>query len=166
MGFDEWQEVSRRGYKKSSKQDDVARISTSIYVTNFPISFTAKDLYHTCKQDGHVVDSFIPVKKAKDGKRFAFVKFINVFNVERLVNNLCTIWIGRLKLHANVARFSRESKKDSNLSEQRTNEMCKYSQGSGGQQGARIRVLVNLMLTWCRAMSFESDSGKSSRHSA
>ncbi|GJY07024.1 RNA-directed DNA polymerase, eukaryota [Tanacetum coccineum] len=66
MGFDEWQEVSRRGYKKSSKQDDVARISTSIYVTNFPISFTAKDLYHTCKQYGHVVDSFIPVKKAKD----------------------------------------------------------------------------------------------------
>ncbi|GJY21566.1 RNA-directed DNA polymerase, eukaryota [Tanacetum coccineum] len=110
MGFDEWQEVSRRGYKKSSKQDDVARISTSIYVTNFPISFTAKDLYHTCKQYGHVVDSFIPVKNAKDGKRFGFVKFINVFNVERLVNNLCTIWIGRLKLHANVARFSRESK--------------------------------------------------------
>ncbi|GKD26932.1 RNA-directed DNA polymerase, eukaryota, partial [Tanacetum coccineum] len=160
MGFDEWQEVSRRGYKKSSKQDDVARISTSIYVTNFPISFTAKDLYHTCKQYGHVVDSFIPVKKAKDGKRFGFVKFINVFNVERLVNNLCTIWIGRLKLHANVARFSRESKKDSNLSEQRTNEMCnsKVQEGNKGVKDSGVgKSYVNVV----QGNVLKGDSGNS-----
>nr|GEX18414.1 RNA-directed DNA polymerase, eukaryota [Tanacetum cinerariifolium] len=47
MGFDEWQEVSRRGYKKGSKHDDVTRISTSVFVTNFPTSFTAKELYLT-----------------------------------------------------------------------------------------------------------------------
>nr|GEV94238.1 RNA-directed DNA polymerase, eukaryota, reverse transcriptase zinc-binding domain protein [Tanacetum cinerariifolium] len=40
-------------------------------------------------------------------KRFGFVRFINVFDVERLVNNLCTIWIGRYKIHANIARFQR-----------------------------------------------------------
>nr|GEX02955.1 RNA-directed DNA polymerase, eukaryota [Tanacetum cinerariifolium] len=107
MGFDDWQQVSRRSYKKSSKEDDVARISTSIYVTNFAISSSAKDLYHTCKQYGHVVDSFIPVKKSKDGKRFGFVKFINVFDIDILVGNLCTVWIGSHRLHANVARFSR-----------------------------------------------------------
>ncbi|GJW26521.1 RNA-directed DNA polymerase, eukaryota [Tanacetum coccineum] len=113
MGFDDWQQVSRRSYKKSSKEDDVARISTSIYVTNFPISSTAKDLFHYCKQYGHVVDSFIPAKKSKDGKRFGFVKFINVFDVDRLVGNLCTVWIGSHRLHANVARFSRPVAKDS-----------------------------------------------------
>nr|GEV14119.1 RNA-directed DNA polymerase, eukaryota [Tanacetum cinerariifolium] len=63
----EHEEVSRRGYKKGSKHDDVTRISTSVFVTNFPTSFTAKELYLTCKQYGHVVDSFIPVKKTKDG---------------------------------------------------------------------------------------------------
>ncbi|GKE85427.1 nucleotide-binding alpha-beta plait domain-containing protein, partial [Tanacetum coccineum] len=92
-----------------SKEDDVARISTSIYVTNFPESFSAKDLFNTCKIYGHVVDSYIPFKKSKAGKRFGFVRFINVFNEERLVNNLCTIWMGRLKLHANSARFQRPS---------------------------------------------------------
>ncbi|GKD51811.1 hypothetical protein Tco_1280787, partial [Tanacetum coccineum] len=56
---------------------------------------------------GHVVDTFIPTKRSKAGKRFGFVRFINVFNEERLVNNLCTIWIDRLKLHANIARFHR-----------------------------------------------------------
>ncbi|GKA53513.1 hypothetical protein Tco_0746828 [Tanacetum coccineum] len=50
MGFDEWQEVSRRGYKKGSKDDDVTRISTSVFVTNFPTSFTAKELYLTCSE--------------------------------------------------------------------------------------------------------------------
>nr|GEW10378.1 nucleotide-binding alpha-beta plait domain-containing protein [Tanacetum cinerariifolium] len=33
--------------------------------------------------------------------------FINVFNEERLVNNLCTVWSGRFKLQANIARFQR-----------------------------------------------------------
>nr|GFA02871.1 nucleotide-binding alpha-beta plait domain-containing protein [Tanacetum cinerariifolium] len=90
-----------------SKEDDVARISTSIYVTNFPDSFSAKDLFHLCKQYGHVVDSFIPIKRSKKGKRFGFVRFINIFNKERLVNNLCTVWSGRFKLQANIARFQR-----------------------------------------------------------
>ncbi|GJY98329.1 nucleotide-binding alpha-beta plait domain-containing protein [Tanacetum coccineum] len=96
-----------------SKEDDVSKISTSIFVTNFPDSFSVKDLFHSCKQHGHVVNSFIPTNRTKDGKRFGFVRFINVFNVERLVNNLCTIWVGRSKFHANVARFKREYMKGS-----------------------------------------------------
>nr|GEW12078.1 nucleotide-binding alpha-beta plait domain-containing protein [Tanacetum cinerariifolium] len=98
-----------------TKEDEVSKISTSIFVSNFPDSFSSKDLFHACKQYGHVVDSFIPSKRAKDGKRFGFVRFINVFTVERLVNNLCTIWVGRLKLNANVARFNRENLKSSRI---------------------------------------------------
>nr|GEZ90373.1 RNA-directed DNA polymerase, eukaryota [Tanacetum cinerariifolium] len=33
---------------------------------------------------------------------------IKVFDVERLISNLCTIWVRPFKLHANVARFQRE----------------------------------------------------------
>ncbi|GJU06692.1 RNA-directed DNA polymerase, eukaryota [Tanacetum coccineum] len=91
-----------------SKEDDVNRISTLIFITNFPDSTSAKDLFHSCKQYGHVVDSFIPAKRSKEGKRFGFVRFINVFNVERLVSNLNTIWVDRFKLHANVVRFQRD----------------------------------------------------------
>ncbi|GJU32084.1 nucleotide-binding alpha-beta plait domain-containing protein, partial [Tanacetum coccineum] len=107
MGIDDWQEVSRKKNRYRTKDDDVIKISTSIYVSNFPESFSAKDLFQTCKQYGHVVDSFIPQKRTKEGNRFGFVRFINVFNVDRLVNNLCTIWVGRFKLHANLARFQR-----------------------------------------------------------
>nr|GEZ92859.1 nucleotide-binding alpha-beta plait domain-containing protein [Tanacetum cinerariifolium] len=79
-----WERKRPRNAPETSKEDDVSRISTSIYVSNFPESFSAKDLFHSCKQYGHVVDTFIPFKRSKDGKRFGFVRFINVFNVERL----------------------------------------------------------------------------------
>ncbi|GKD23981.1 RNA-directed DNA polymerase, eukaryota [Tanacetum coccineum] len=90
-----------------SKEDDVARISTSIFIMNFPETVSAKDLFNTCKQYGHVVDAYIPFKRSKAGKRFGFVRFINVFSVERLVKNLCTIWIDKHKLYANITRFQR-----------------------------------------------------------
>nr|GFC54999.1 nucleotide-binding alpha-beta plait domain-containing protein [Tanacetum cinerariifolium] len=102
-----WQEVIRKKKSYRSKKDDVAKISTSIFITNFPESFSAKDLFYSCQSYGHVVDSYIPLKRSKEGKRFGFIRFINVFNVERFVNNLCTIWVGKFKFHANIARFSR-----------------------------------------------------------
>lgn len=115
MGGNEWTEVRRKNGSKPvnnmgkfrSKEDDVARISTSVYIANLPDSVLAKDLFKACSQYGHVVDSFIPFKRDKNGKRFGFVRFINVFNPERLVNNLCTIWIDRYKIQANIARFQR-----------------------------------------------------------
>nr|GEX96744.1 nucleotide-binding alpha-beta plait domain-containing protein [Tanacetum cinerariifolium] len=101
--------------QQKTKEEDVASISTSVYVTNFLESISAKDLFKACMQYGHVVDSFIPNKKSKNGKRFGFVKFINVFSEKRLINNLCTVWIDRFKLHANIARFQRPmGKKEEN----------------------------------------------------
>ncbi|PWA65462.1 hypothetical protein CTI12_AA329110 [Artemisia annua] len=90
-----------------TKEDEVQKISTSVFVTNFPDNVRAKDLWHVCKQYGHVVDSFIPERRSKARKRFGFVRFIKVFDVDRLVGNLCTVWIGNYRIHANVARFSR-----------------------------------------------------------
>nr|GEZ92825.1 nucleotide-binding alpha-beta plait domain-containing protein [Tanacetum cinerariifolium] len=100
---------SHLAHKYITREEDVTKISTSLFITNFPESTLAKELFNACKQYGHVVDTFTPTKRSKAGKRFGFVRFINVFSVERLVNNLRTVWIDRLKLHANVARFNRAS---------------------------------------------------------
>nr|GEU56631.1 hypothetical protein [Tanacetum cinerariifolium] len=53
---------------------------------------------------GVVVDALIPYKKLTS-KRFAFVRFIKVDNIDRLVVKLYTIWIGRFYLHAIVVCF-------------------------------------------------------------
>nr|GFB81540.1 RNA-directed DNA polymerase, eukaryota, nucleotide-binding alpha-beta plait domain protein [Tanacetum cinerariifolium] len=42
-------------------------------------------------------------------KRFAFIRFIMVPNLERLVENLCTLWIGSYHLFANQVRFERSN---------------------------------------------------------
>nr|GEW05493.1 RNA-directed DNA polymerase, eukaryota, reverse transcriptase zinc-binding domain protein [Tanacetum cinerariifolium] len=90
------------------KEDEVLKISTSVFVANFPDSFGAKDLWNTCKQYGQVVDAYIPYERSKAGKRFGFVRFIKVLDVDRLVDNLCTVWVGRHKLQANILSFQRE----------------------------------------------------------
>nr|GFA15562.1 RNA-directed DNA polymerase, eukaryota, nucleotide-binding alpha-beta plait domain protein [Tanacetum cinerariifolium] len=103
MGED-WQEVSSRNHRRSNA-DDVSKVAKLVFVTNFPESVSAK----SCSVYGRV-DVFIPSKKLKAGKRFAFVRFIKVFNLDRLVENLCTIWIGRYHLYANSVRFERSHK--------------------------------------------------------
>ncbi|GKD29366.1 hypothetical protein Tco_1240144, partial [Tanacetum coccineum] len=59
--------------------------------------------------------------RSKTDKKFAFVRFIRVDKLERLIENLCTIWIGRLRLHANAVRFQKEPK--INVSQPKTNEL-------------------------------------------
>ncbi|PWA47733.1 hypothetical protein CTI12_AA498410 [Artemisia annua] len=95
--------------RSRSNEDQVRSISKSVFVTNFPDSTTSSDLWRLCQTYGTVVDVFIPNRHSKVGKRYAFVRFIKVFNVERLVGNLCTLWIGRMHLQANMARFEHSS---------------------------------------------------------
>ncbi|GKD83161.1 RNA-directed DNA polymerase, eukaryota [Tanacetum coccineum] len=99
------------GDKRSflSKEDLTGKISKTVFVTNFPDHITARDLWNVCTAYGKVVDVYIPLKRSKTGKKFAFVRFLKVDNMERLIENLCTIWIGRFHLYANPVRFQRES---------------------------------------------------------
>nr|GFA51870.1 RNA-directed DNA polymerase, eukaryota, nucleotide-binding alpha-beta plait domain protein [Tanacetum cinerariifolium] len=93
-----------------SKADQTVRISKSVFVSNFSDGCTAKDLWKVCNDYGTVVDVFILNTKSKVGKRFAFVRFIKVINLDRLIENLNTIWIGRFHLFANLVRFERPKK--------------------------------------------------------
>ncbi|GKB89497.1 RNA-directed DNA polymerase, eukaryota, partial [Tanacetum coccineum] len=90
-----------------SKIDQTSKISKSVFISNFPDDCSSRDLWKVCNGYGTVVDVFIPNKRSKAGKRFAFVRFINVLNLDRLIENLKTIWIGRFHLSANPARFER-----------------------------------------------------------
>nr|GEX65391.1 RNA-directed DNA polymerase, eukaryota [Tanacetum cinerariifolium] len=78
---------------------------------------TSSDLWNLCQVYGTVVDVYIPNRRKKVGKRFAFVRFIKVDNVDRLVGNICTLWIGRMHLHANVVRFERSPLQSSRASQ-------------------------------------------------
>ncbi|GJT02112.1 nucleotide-binding alpha-beta plait domain-containing protein [Tanacetum coccineum] len=133
-------------------EDDVAKISTSVFITNFPESCSAKDLFQSCKQYGHIVDTFIPTKRSKTGKRFGFVRFINVFNEERLVNNLCTVWIDRSRLHANIARYHRTPLNETNVKSNKPGDIksnsihvAKKDTGANGVGNSYVHVVKGQM---------------------
>ena len=86
------------------------QVTHSIYVTNFPSGFNARQLWDICLQYGKVVDTFIPSRLLKEGKRFAFVRFAKEENLELLIGNLNTIWVGRFKLQFNMGKYQRGDK--------------------------------------------------------
>nr|GFB21929.1 nucleotide-binding alpha-beta plait domain-containing protein [Tanacetum cinerariifolium] len=123
-----------------SKKDDVQKISTSVFVTNFPGGYCVRDLWNTCKLYGHVVDVFIPDRRTKVGKRFGFVRFIKVLDIDRVISNLSTVWVGRNKIHANVARFQREPihKQSNNVNNKGTNN---FNHGAMGMTNSYVHVV-------------------------
>ncbi|GJY09090.1 RNA-directed DNA polymerase, eukaryota, reverse transcriptase zinc-binding domain protein [Tanacetum coccineum] len=70
-----------------SKEDEVQKISTSVFVTNFPDQFNAKDLWNTCKQYGNVVDAYIPNRRSKAGSQPLNMEMEN--NPALVLDNLC-----------------------------------------------------------------------------
>ncbi|GJS45101.1 RNA-directed DNA polymerase, eukaryota, reverse transcriptase zinc-binding domain protein [Tanacetum coccineum] len=53
--------------EQRSMKDEMLKISTSIFITNFLENFNAKDLWNACNQYGNVVDAFIPNRRSKSG---------------------------------------------------------------------------------------------------
>nr|GEU44164.1 RNA-directed DNA polymerase, eukaryota, reverse transcriptase zinc-binding domain protein [Tanacetum cinerariifolium] len=86
------------------------RLSCNIFITNLPAYFSSKDLWNTCSKFGTVLDVYFPNKVSKQGKRYAFDRFIKVSNVDSLISSLRSVWLGSFHLYANVARFNRGTK--------------------------------------------------------
>ncbi|GJY88699.1 hypothetical protein Tco_0503327 [Tanacetum coccineum] len=57
--------------------------------------------------NGGVVYVFIATKRYKSGHRFWFCRFINVNDINQLVSNLRTAWMGGFHLFADVAKYGR-----------------------------------------------------------
>ncbi|GJV83734.1 hypothetical protein Tco_1523632 [Tanacetum coccineum] len=69
----------------TTKEDDVDRISHLSLLRNLSDNVSAKELFLACKQYGHVVDSYIPVKKSKYGKRVKV--FASLANLKMALGN-------------------------------------------------------------------------------
>ncbi|GJR41814.1 RNA-directed DNA polymerase, eukaryota [Tanacetum coccineum] len=104
---------------------------------NFPDSFNAKDLWRVSNQYGTFIDTFIPDKRSKANKRYGFVRFIKADNVEHLVSNLCTIWVGKFRLHVNIARFQRKPLN------QNSSQTSKIQTNKQGQKDVSIMKAAN-----------------------
>ncbi|GJY06599.1 RNA-directed DNA polymerase, eukaryota [Tanacetum coccineum] len=87
--------------------DDLAKISLTVYVSNFPSHLTIRELRNICSKYGTIVDVYIAKRMNKLGQMFAFCRYIKVPSSNALINSMSNVWIGKMRLHANVARFDR-----------------------------------------------------------
>ncbi|GKA74371.1 RNA-directed DNA polymerase, eukaryota [Tanacetum coccineum] len=78
--------ISQEEHGYRSYEDDVAKISISIYVSNLPETFSAKDLFHACNKYGHVIDSFIPLKRSKEANDLSCVAIGKIKDINALSN--------------------------------------------------------------------------------
>jgi hypothetical protein len=83
------------------------KITTSFFITNFPTDATSEDLWKLFLKYGNVGEVYIPKKLDKRGRRFGFVKFKEVKEVETLSEKLRDVWMGSFKLWVNRSRFGR-----------------------------------------------------------
>ncbi|GKF65986.1 RNA-directed DNA polymerase, eukaryota, partial [Tanacetum coccineum] len=70
MGVEDWQEVKRKNRRSvfhrlkfpntgASKADDLAKISLSVYVSNFPSHLSVRELWNICGKAGTLADVYI-----------------------------------------------------------------------------------------------------------
>ncbi|KAK2434687.1 heterogeneous nuclear ribonucleoprotein [Trifolium repens] len=87
-------------------------VATSFYISNFPNDATSNDLGKLFVKYGKVGEVYIPKKLDKRGRRFGFVKFLEVSDEEKLSDSMADVWLGSFKLWVNRSRFSRTAPKE------------------------------------------------------
>ncbi|GKV06521.1 hypothetical protein SLEP1_g18404 [Rubroshorea leprosula] len=86
--------------------------ATVFFFTNFPDEWSYGSMWETFCKHGRVLDIYSPPRKSKLGKRFGFVRFLDVKNEGVLERQLDQIRVGMTKLWVNRPRF-RETKERS-----------------------------------------------------
>jgi RNA recognition motif-containing protein len=124
VGKQEWGERKN----KSTYANRMDPISTSFFITNFPDGLGWGDLWKLFTKYGSVSDVYIPNKVHKWGRKFGFVKFKDVRDVEALSRSMEDVWSGTFKLWVNRARYGKgEEKEKSTTIPEQTQRRKEYS---------------------------------------
>ncbi|XP_058776191.1 uncharacterized protein LOC131650502 [Vicia villosa] len=90
---------------KGMKEDRV----TSIYFSEIPDFFVAKELFELFGCIGRVVEVSISPRRNNIGKRFGFARFADVEDERLLAVRVDNVIIDGKKIHANLPRFQRQA---------------------------------------------------------
>ncbi|KAK2434439.1 zinc finger CCCH domain-containing protein [Trifolium repens] len=124
----------------------VDQAAISFFVTNFPTEVASEELWEIFARFGRVGDVYIPNKVDKWGRRFGFVKFLEVRDEESLNRRLQEVWFNTFKLRVNRSRFHRNEerrKEDNHLQQPNQVKLVTRREGEGSiQQGRSFRTAL------------------------
>ncbi|XP_058752176.1 uncharacterized protein LOC131625325 [Vicia villosa] len=98
-------DIANGGKGKLEARDEA--IVTSFFVSEFGARWKALDLFYEFKAFGDIVEVVVPPKKDRYGRRYGFVRFVNVSDVKSLETKLDNMFLDGRKLHVNLTRFIR-----------------------------------------------------------
>ncbi|KAL4591879.1 hypothetical protein LXL04_004853 [Taraxacum kok-saghyz] len=109
---DGWTRVTSRRSNAvdRSRLEDVTRIATTFFVSDFPRYWSSRDLWKAVDKCGVLVDAFVPRRRGANGSSFGFVRFMKVANQTRLLEQLEKLVFNGIRLKANVSKFPRKSR--------------------------------------------------------
>lgn len=119
---------------------------SSFYFTSFPDSWRARDLVRLFDQQGRVQEVVIPGRRNAQGRRFGFVRFLDVKEPDRLATILDNMFIEGMKIHVNIPRFQR---------------VASHARGQSAKYGANFQKQVNQV--WVKkydCQPIDSSTGK------
>lgn len=86
---------------------DVNKEVMSLYVSEFPEAYKARDIFELFGCSGNMVEVAISPRRNKFGKRFEFARFTDVGDGMLLAIRLDNILIDGRKIHVNLPRLTR-----------------------------------------------------------
>ncbi|XP_058774259.1 uncharacterized protein LOC131648526 [Vicia villosa] len=105
-----WDTFPLGGWLKN--QGNSAKKVSSFYFSEFPVQTKAKEFFELFGCIGRVVEVSISPRRNKLGKCFGFARFIEVEDERMLGVRLDNVQILGKKIHANIPRFQRGSKRE------------------------------------------------------
>ncbi|GLU07994.1 hypothetical protein SLE2022_249290 [Rubroshorea leprosula] len=89
--------------------------ATSYFFYDFPADQSAKDLWYCFWSFGKVADVYIPAKRDRRGRRFGFVRMLNVSNVREMERKLNQIKIDSYYLNVKLAENMKRGREETVL---------------------------------------------------
>ncbi|OMO50988.1 hypothetical protein CCACVL1_30086 [Corchorus capsularis] len=80
--------------------------SFTVFVNNIPPKVGWRWLRTVFQHFGKVVDAFIPSHRSRQGRKFGFVRFSNLYDARKAARNLNGVWFFDYKIRVNMARFN------------------------------------------------------------
>ncbi|KAL4559089.1 hypothetical protein LXL04_031222 [Taraxacum kok-saghyz] len=115
--------------------------ATSFFITNFPEIWSSSDIWKELSAVGKIVDLFIPTKRNKAGRKFGFARFFGVSDVGKFEQQLNGVWMNKLRLKANLARFERGKQSSNKQHRRHINTVIMSPSRVGGRNGSFVDVL-------------------------
>ncbi|GKV01050.1 hypothetical protein SLEP1_g13646 [Rubroshorea leprosula] len=109
-------EVSQKGDIRNQRKvvewgydEGMYKQATAFFFTNFPDEWSYEEMWKTFRKYGRVYAVYSPLRKSRNGKRFGFVRFLEVMNPKVLENQLDKIRVDGCKIWVNLAKYPVEA---------------------------------------------------------